>query len=116
MNINPFDILKNAQKIQEQMGSFQEKLGDIRVTGSAGGGMIEIEMNGKMEVLAVRIAPEAMEDEDRDFLQDLVAAAFTNTMEKIREAISQELGGMFPGGIPGMQGMPGIPGMPGFPA
>ena len=113
MNINPFDVLKNAQKIQEQMGNLQEKLGDIRITGSAGGGMTEIDMNGRMEVLAVRIAPEAMADGDREMLQDLVAAAFTNAMEKIREAISREMGGLFPGGIPGMQG---IPGMPGFPA
>jgi len=110
MNINPFDILKNAQKIQEQMGSFQEKLGNIQVTGSAGGGMAEVDMNGRMEVLAVRIAPEAMED--RDMVQDLTAAAFTNAMEKVREAISREVGGMFPGGIPGLQGFPGMPGFP----
>ena len=116
MNINPFDILKNAQMIQEQMGSFQEKLGGILVTGSAGGGMTEIDMNGRMEVLAVRIAPEVMEDGDREMLQDLIAAAFTNAMEKIREAINREVGGMFPGGIPGIQGIPGMPGIPGFPA
>ncbi|MCL2381892.1 MAG: YbaB/EbfC family nucleoid-associated protein [Treponema sp.] len=113
MNINPFDILKNAQKIQEQMGNFQEKLGGLRVTGSAGGGMVEVDMNGRMEVLAVRIAPEAMEDGDREMLQDLVAAAFTNAMEKVKEAITREVGGIFPGGVPGLQG---IPGMPGFPA
>ena len=111
MNINPFDILKNAQKIQEQMGSFQEKLVEIRVTGSAGGGMTEIDMNGKMEVLAVRIAPEVMED--RDMVQDLVAAALNNAMEKIRDAINSELGSLIPGGI---QGIPGMQGFPGFPA
>ncbi|MDR0513251.1 MAG: YbaB/EbfC family nucleoid-associated protein [Treponema sp.] len=113
MNINPFDLLKNAQKIQEQMGSFQEKLEAVRVTGSAGGGMAEIDMNGKMEVLAVRIAPEAMEDGDRVMLQDLIAAAFANAMEKVKEAISREVGGMIPGG---MQALQGFPGMPGFPA
>ena len=109
MNINPFDILKNAQKIQEQMGAFQEKLGDIRITGTAGGGMTEIDMNGKMEVLAVRFSPEAMEGEDREFLQDLVTAAFNNAIEKIRDAINQEMGSMLPAGMfPG--GMPGFPG------
>ncbi|MCL2205133.1 MAG: YbaB/EbfC family nucleoid-associated protein [Treponema sp.] len=113
MNINPFDLLKNAQKIQEQMGSFQEKLEAVKVTGSAGGGMAEIDMNGKMEVLAVRIAPEAMEDGDRVMLQDLIAAAFANAMEKVKEAISREVGGMIPGG---MQALQGFPGMPGFPA
>ena len=109
MNINPFDILKNAQKIQEQMGAFQEKLGALIIIGSAGGGMVEIDMNGRMEVLAVRIAPEAMEGEDRDMLQDLVAAAFTNALEKVREVVNQEVGGIIPGGIQGMSGIPGFP-------
>jgi hypothetical protein len=111
MNINPFDLLKNAQKMQEQMGAFQEKLAEITVTGSAGGGMVEIDMNGKMQVLAVKIAPEVMDD--RDMLQDLIAAALNSAMEKIRDAINQELGSMIPGGI---QGIPGIQGFPGFPA
>ena len=103
MNINPFDLLKNAQKIQEQMGSFQEKLGTILITGSAGGGMTEIDMNGRMEVLAVRIAPEAMEGGDREMLQDLVSAALNNALDKVREAINREMGGMIPGGIQGIQ-------------
>ena len=108
MNINPIDIMKNAQKIQEQMGAFQEKLGTIRITGSAGGGMTQIDMNGRMEVLAVRIAPEAIEEGDREMLQDLVAAALTNALEKVRETVNREVGGMIPGGIQGMN----IPGMP----
>ena len=104
MNINPFDILKNAQKFQEQMGNFQEKLSEIKITGSAGGGMTEIDMNGRMEVLAVRMSQEAMED--REMLQDLVTAAFNNAIEKVREAVNEELGAMLPGGT---QGMPGFP-------
>ena len=107
MNINPFDILKNAQKIQEQMGAFQEKLGAISITGSAGGGMAEIEMNGKMEILAVRIAREVMEDGDREMLQDLIMAAFNDTIEKVREEVNREMGAMIPGGLQGMN----IPGM-----
>jgi len=100
MNINPFDILKNAQKIQEQMGAFQEKLGGIKITGTSGGGMAEIDMNGKMEVLAVRISQEAMED--REMLQDLITAAFNNALEKIREEVNSEMGGMIPGGLSGL--------------
>ena len=83
------------------MGSFQEKLGGIQITGSAGGGMIEIDMNGRMEVLTIRIAPEAMEGGDREMLQDLITAAFNSAMEKVREAINREVGGMIPGGIQG---------------
>jgi DNA-binding YbaB/EbfC family protein len=112
MNINPLDILKNAQKIQEQMGAFQEKLVSISATGSAGGGMVEIDLNGKIEVLAVRIAPEAAEGGDTEMLQDLVTAAFTNALEKIKEAISREMGGLAGGmGIPGLAGIPGFPGV-----
>jgi len=107
MNINPFDIMKNAQKIQEQMGAFQEKLGSISVTGSSGGGMTEVDMNGRMEILAVRIAPEAMSESDREMLQDLITAAFNNALEKVKEAVNQEMGAMIPGGLQGMN----IPGM-----
>lgn len=111
MNINPFDILKNAGKIQEQMGTFQEKLGGISATGSSGGGMVEIELSGKMEVLAVRIAPEAMEGGDFEMLQDLVMAAFSSALEKVKEAINGEMGAMAGSlGIPGLSGLPGFPG------
>ena len=99
MNINPLDILKNAKMIQEQMGNFQDKLGAIKVTGTSGGGMAEVDLNGRMDVLAIRISDEAMED--REMLQDLIVAAFNNAMEKVREKINSEMGGM----IPGMQGL-----------
>ena len=104
MNINPYDLIKNAQKIQEQMGSFQEKLGSIRVTGSSGGGMVEIDLSGGMEILAVRISPDAMEGGDREMLQDLVAAAYNSAMGKVKEVLSREMGalagGAFPPGFP----------------
>jgi DNA-binding YbaB/EbfC family protein len=105
MAINPFDILKNAQKIQEQMGSFQEKLGEITETGSAGGGMVEIAMNGRMEILGVKILPEAAADVE--MLQDLVAAAFTGALDKVRATLNREMGALM-----GMAG--GLPGFPGF--
>jgi len=107
MNINPFDILKNAQKIQEQMGSMQEKLSSISATGSSGGGMVEIEITGKMEVLAVRIKPEAVDPSDIPMLQDLIAAALSQAMEKIKEKISGEIGAMAGGmgvSLPGLLG------------
>jgi DNA-binding YbaB/EbfC family protein len=105
MNINPFDILKNAQKIQEQMSGFQEKLGDITATGAAGGGLVEIDINGKLEVLAVRIAPQAVEGADIEMLQDLIMAAFTDGMTKVKGAISSEAAAMTGGlNIPGFPG------------
>ena len=106
MDINPFELLKNAQKIQEQMGSFQEKLADISVKGSAGGGMVEVELNGKLEVISVRIASEAVEGGDTEMLADLAMAAFSNALEKIKEALRQEIGTMA-GGMAGLSGLMG---------
>ena len=103
MNVNPFDILKNAQKIQEQMNGFQEKLGGITATGASGGGLVEIEVNGKLEVISVQIAPEAAED--IEMLQDLIMAAFTDGMAKVKELISSEAAAMTGGlNIPGFPG------------
>ena len=111
MNINPFDLLKNAQKIQEQMGALQERLGTVVVTGSAGGGMAEVDMNGRLEVLAVRLDREAVDPEEIGLLQDLVKAAVTDAMEKVKEALKDEMGALTGGlGLPG--GMP--PGFPGL--
>ena len=94
MNINPLDIMKNAQKIQEHMGAFQNRLAGINATGSSGGGMVEIDLNGKFEVMDVRIAREAIADGDTEMLADLVMAAFSNGTEKIQEAIKNEMGTM----------------------
>jgi hypothetical protein len=106
MNINPFDILKNAHKIQEQMNGFQEKLADITATGFAGGGLVEVDINGKLEVLAVRITPEAMNGGDTEMLQDLIMAAFTDSMSKVKEAITSQVGAMT-GGL-NLSGFPGL--------
>jgi DNA-binding YbaB/EbfC family protein len=103
MNINPFDLLKNAKKIQEQMSGFQEKLDGITATGAAAAGLVEIDVNGKMDVIAVRIAPEAAGDVE--MLQDLIMAAFTDGIVKVKGAINSELGAMT-GGI----NIPGFPG------
>jgi len=108
MDINPFDILKNAQKIQEQMGSFQEKLAAISATGSSGGSMVEIDLNGKFEVTAVRISPALMESGDREMLEDLITAAFSDGHDNIREKLGREIGAMAGGfGIPGLSGLMG---------
>jgi DNA-binding YbaB/EbfC family protein len=103
MTINPFDILKNAQKLQESVGAMQEKLSEIQITGSSGGGMVEIDMNGKMEMLAVRISPDIMAEGDADMLGDLFQAAYSSAQEKCKEAIQQELGSMA-----GAYGIPGL--------
>jgi len=109
MDINPFDLLKDAKKIQEQMGSFQEKLAVINATGSSGGGVVEIDLNGKFEVTAVRISPTLLESGDTEMLEDLIIAAFSNGHDNIRETLVREIGAMAGGfGIPGLSGLMGV--------
>ena len=88
MNFNPLELVK-------QMGEFQEKLSSITAEGSSGGGMVVIELNGKFEVISVRIAPEAVEDGDTGMLQDLVQASFSDALQKIQEAIGRTIPGGF---------------------
>jgi hypothetical protein len=104
MNINPFDLLKNAQKMQEQMNSFQEKLAEITATGAAGGGLVEVDLNGKLELIAVRIAPQMMDGADTELLQDLIVAAFNDGLSKVKEEIGSEVGAMTGLNIPGFPG------------
>lgn len=91
------DFLKNMQNMQSGMQDMQEKLKDIVVIGTAGGGMVAIEMNGQMQVLAVRIEQEVVDPEDTGMLQDLVRAAFNDAFSKVREAMQSQLSGSMAG-------------------
>jgi nucleoid-associated protein EbfC len=104
---NPFDIFKQLQGLQSQMGEIQEKLHAVRVTGSAGGGMVQVEMNGQMQVEKVLIAPEAVDPKDIPMLQDLVLAAVTDAVDRLKEKIREEVSS-----ATGMMGLP--PGLLGF--
>ncbi len=103
MATNPFEIFKQLQGLQSKMGEIQAKLKTVRATGSAGGGMVTVEVNGQMQVEKVTIAPEAVDPRDVQMLQDLILAAVTDALdrlkEKIREEVSQATGmlGLPPG-------------------
>lgn len=103
MNINPFDLLKNAQSIQEQLGKTQEELKEITVTGSSGGGIVKVTMNGKLEVLSCKIDPIAVDPRDVEMLQDLIVAAIHQAQESIQVEIKDKLGPLMNGlNIPGL--------------
>ena len=104
---NPFDILKQLQGLQSRVGEMQEKLKSVHVAGSSGGGMVTIEMNGQMTVEKVTIAKEAVDPADVQMLEDLVLAALTDVLDrlkdKLKDEVSQATGGL--GLPPGMLGM-----------
>ena len=88
--MNPFDLMKNMQNIQAQMAQMQSKLEKIRAQGSAGGGMVEVSVNGKMEVQSIRIAPEVVDPSDISTLEVLVAAAFNAAVKDVQDRLKTE--------------------------
>lgn len=100
--MNPFDLMKNMQNIQQQM---QEKLTILRSTGSSGGGMVEVTINGKMEVQNINIEADIIDPKDPKTLELLVAGAFNNAVGNMQEQLKQEALSMTGGmNIPGMMG------------
>jgi DNA-binding YbaB/EbfC family protein len=97
-------LLKQAQNIGGQMGQLTEMMKNRRVVGSAGGGMVEIEVNGLMEVLRCRIDPQLFAGGDREMLEDLVQAAVNQAITKGKqmhaEAMRELTGGL---SLPGLQ-------------
>ncbi len=105
------NILKQAQKMQADLMKAQEELVDLEVTASIGGGMVEVRANGKLEVLGIKINPEAVDPDDVEMLEDLVLAAVNEGLRQAQEAASEHMAkvtgpmaGMMP---PGMK-MPGF--------
>jgi DNA-binding YbaB/EbfC family protein len=92
MLFNLMDLLKNPQKFQEQMGSIQQKMEDVFGTGCSGGGMVEIDINGRMEVTGVRIEPQILKPENSKMVEDLIQSAFSDAVEKIRGALNAQMG------------------------
>jgi DNA-binding YbaB/EbfC family protein len=102
---NMNQMLKQVQKMQADMMAAQEQLKDEEVEASAGGGMVKVKISGDLIVKAITIAPDAIDPEDPELLQDMVLAA---TNEAIRAA--QELAASKMGGLTGGLGDMGLPG------
>ena len=101
-------MMKNLPKLQAAMADMQEKMGKISAEGTAGGGMVTVKANGRLEVTACVISEQAMALNDREVLADLIVAATNIAVGKAREemakasgAIAEELG-MPAGALPGM--------------
>lgn len=94
------------QQIQSQMGETKEQLERIKVSGSSGGDMVIVEINGLFEVLAVRIDPVMVNPADVSVLEELVQAAVTDALNRVRtriqEEMTQKLGSLPPGLFPGV--------------
>ena len=105
---NLTSLLQQARDLGGKMQNLTEELRQQRVVGSAGGGMVEIEVNGLMEVLACRIDPQLDEQRDRELLEDLVATAVGQAITKGKQLHTESIKSMTGGlELPGMQQMLG---------
>jgi DNA-binding YbaB/EbfC family protein len=85
------DLLKQAQEMQARIAQIQEELGQKTVSGSAGGGMVQVTVNGKFNLSAVKIEPAVINAAEKDMLEDLILAAVNDAMRKAREMVSNEM-------------------------
>ncbi len=99
--MNPFDLLKNPQAIQAELEKVKNQLAQITVTGSSGGNMVQVTLNGNMEMLSTKLDPLCVDNRDVPMLQDLIVAAHHDAMSKIQEEIKDRLGPMI-GSFPGL--------------
>jgi nucleoid-associated protein EbfC len=91
MALNPFELMKNLQDLQAKMGGMQEKLKTVRVTGSSGGGMVTVDLNGDLRAEKVAIAPEAVDPADIRMLEDLVLAAMSDALVRLKDRMREEM-------------------------
>jgi len=103
---NMQQLLKQAQKMQEEMMAAQESLKDEVIEASAGGGMVTVQVTGELHVNSITINPEAVDPEDVELLQDMVLAAINEGLRAAQELASAKLGGIA-GGLGGL-GLPGL--------
>ncbi|MFA7636344.1 MAG: YbaB/EbfC family nucleoid-associated protein [Monoglobales bacterium] len=95
---NMNNMIKQAQKMQEQMLKAQQEIEETEVEASSGGGMVTVRATGKKEILEINIKPEAVDPDDVEMLQDLVLVAVNDALSKA-DALSQEKLGALTGGI-----------------
>ena len=98
------NLMKQAQKMQEQMAKAQEEIAKMEVTGESGAGLVKVVMTGNHNVRRVEIDPSLMED-DKEMLEDLIAAAINDAARRVEETNAEKMGALT-GGMkmpPGMK-------------
>ncbi len=101
MNMN--SLMKQAQKMQENMAKAQEELEKKEIEVTAGGGAIKVKINGKKEIQAIELSQDVVDPDDIEMLQDLIISAINESIRQIEELSSNEMGKLTGGmGLPGM--------------
>jgi hypothetical protein len=104
------EMLKQAQKLQEQFQQAQEGLVNVRAEGTAGGGMVTAVANGKQEILQIHVDKAAIDPNDLELLEDLIVAAVNQALSKAQELASAEMSKAAGGLLSNLPGNLKIPG------
>lgn len=100
------NMMRQAQKMQEDMQKAQEEIANMEVEGQSGGGMVKVLMNGRHELRKVELDASLMSD-DKEMIEDLVAAAVNDAVRKIEQQSSEKMGGVTEGlNLPGGMKLP----------
>lgn len=105
-------MMRQVQQMQADMAKAQDELKDERVEASAGGGMVSVTVTGELEVVDLKIDPEAVDPDDAELLQDMVIAAVNEALRAAQELAARKLEGAT-GGLGGAGALGGL-GLPGF--
>jgi DNA-binding YbaB/EbfC family protein len=98
-----FNLQDLMAQAKQQYEKLQKKMEETVVEGSSGGGTVTVKMDGRKQVLSIKIDPEAMKTGDLEMLQDLITAAVNGAVRKVDDAMQSTMGGMLGGmGIPGL--------------
>jgi DNA-binding YbaB/EbfC family protein len=99
-------LMQQAQQMQQEVTKAQEELANETVEASAGGGMVKVKANGALEILEIKISPEAIDPSDPELLADMVLAAVNEALRSAQKLVETKLGGAM-GGLEGL-GLPGL--------
>ncbi len=109
MGGNMQNMLKQAQKMQEDMANLQAELETREYEVAAGGGMVKVKINGKKEILSMEIDPEIVDPDDIETLSDVVVAAVNEAIRRVEDTAAEEMAKVAgPMGMGGLGGMPGL--------
>ena len=102
---NMNNLMKQAQRMQRQMEEANKQLEESEFTATAGGGVVEVKVSGKKELISIKLSEEVVDPDDIETLQDLIVAATNEALRKVEEASEQSMG-QITGGLGGLGGCP----------
>ena len=104
MSFDMNKMLREAQRMQEELAKAQEEAATEVVEASAGGGMVTVKANGAGEVLEIKIDPRAIDPGDPEILEDMILAAVSEALRSARSLMESKMSGLIPGDLGGLLG------------